>query len=47
MRCARVDPPSNFYEPIVAEPVAGFFFDKEEVFVFAVGGENIIRIYME
>jgi hypothetical protein len=24
VRCARVDPPSNFYEPVIAEPIPGF-----------------------
>ena len=26
VHCARVDPPSNFKEPIVAEPILGFGF---------------------
>ena len=26
VHCARVDPPSNFYDPLVPEPIPGFGF---------------------
>ena len=45
MRCARVDPPSNFYEPIVAEPVAGFFLIKKKFLFLRLVG-RILYVYI-